>query len=454
MCLASAISIPFTLGLTTPLAIAGGSILAVGCSTSIGTSITEITLLNNKVREAQEIVKKDKDKYEELSRWLTRAQELEKALSEVLNIDIRKDIKDSVIKLINQILKFYEKLSNSKIGAIEGLQKIFRFLPEPLKTSIPLTSIAPYIFILLAIGLMYLNRENRLVIDLASVAFRGLVGFLSLLDDSKDIARIAGLFTRNTVLANNIGKAVFKGVLSAAGIALDVMGIVMTSIDLSKGSCAPQADKIEKAAEELEKEADLLKEVYENLRNPPKSLMNHPQYLMNPPKSKKRKPEIIIYNVWDQLMNEEVEESISNDNQLDRQEVKVQFKFRTERGWYWVLEVGAYNFARIMRMRKLKLGRSSFNFSEYFKPIICYRCCAFGHKQSFCRDRQVCLYCGEQGHKSVNCSNSFFCCINCSKYNKKVGTNFNVKHSCFSKNCRSLKIEIDAIREITDYGGY
>lgn len=262
MTLASAIMIPFSFGLTTPLFIAGCGVTAAGCSASIGTSVTEAVLLNSNVKKAQEIVDEDKKRFEDMNNWLEHAADLDKKLSQLLSINVVKEVAKKVLVLVKKGIRMQSQLRLNFIEKAFG--NIVDYLPQNLQ-ALPLFAWATVISILVTFFVLLLNSENRLVFDCASLTIRSVAGVASLIDSSMDVLGLTRVFANAAKGAGNVAKAVTRGGVAALGIALDVAGIVLTSIDVHKGSLSPEAIKIEEVAEELENEARLLEEVYENV---------------------------------------------------------------------------------------------------------------------------------------------------------------------------------------------
>lgn len=238
--------------------------MTAGCATAIGTSITEVVLLKTKVDNAQAIINEDKQLFQEMNSWLDHAAKLEEALSEILKIDIVKDIVDSVKDLVDRGIRM--KDDYTRLNYIErGVNAIMTIFPPNLEQAIPVLAVVTIISVLVTVFLLLLNTENRFVFDCASLTIRSIVGVASLADDAFDLARFGSLFTSNAVLAKDLVKAVTRGAVAVLGMALDVAGIALTSVDIHKGSLSPEGVKIAEAADDLKEEAVTLERIYENI---------------------------------------------------------------------------------------------------------------------------------------------------------------------------------------------
>lgn len=66
-------------------------------------------------------------------------------------------------------------------------------------------------------------------------------------------------------ISAKLARAVFHGVFGGIGLTLDVINIVLTSIDVHQGSRSKQGTHIENAADKLNDELEFLKNVYDGL---------------------------------------------------------------------------------------------------------------------------------------------------------------------------------------------
>ena len=161
-----------------------------------------------------------------------------------------------------------------------------------------------------------------------------------------------------------------------------------------------------------------------------------------------RNPNIVIYNVPEEVTIENAEE-ISTQNpelNLNTGDVKPKFIFRGKRNTRnLVIEVGSQTRLKIFNT-KLKIGWHICNTEDYVVVNRCFKCSKYNHKASHCRGVGTCPLC-TGGHKLKECSaaSSDYKCINCG--NTKVCEN----HSSQDKSCPSLQAVIMKYKLNTDY---
>jgi hypothetical protein len=171
---------------------------------------------------------------------------------------------------------------------------------------------------------------------------------------------------------------------------------------------------------------------------------------------KLRNPNIIIYNVPEEVTVDNAEDIISIQNpelNLNVGDVKPKFAFRGKRNTRnLVIEVGAQTRQKIFNT-KLKIGWHICNTEDYIAVTRCFRCSRYSHKASSCNNEETCPHC-TGGHKLKDCSasSSDYKCINCVNFNKysrnaKVCEN----HSSLDKSCPSLQAVITKYKQNTDY---
>ena len=169
-----------------------------------------------------------------------------------------------------------------------------------------------------------------------------------------------------------------------------------------------------------------------------------------------RKPNIVIYNVPEEVTIENAEEIISTQNpelNLNTGDVKPKFIFRGKRNTRnLVIEVGSQTRLNIFNT-KLKIGWHICNTEDYVVVNRCFKCSRYNHKASNCRGVETCPLC-TGGHKLKECSasSSEYKCINCVNFNKYSGnTKVCENHSSLDKSCPSLQAVIMKYKLNTDY---
>lgn len=265
MCVASVALIPFTAGLSAPVAIAGGITTALGSATSVGTSITEIALLKKKVEEAQEIIKKDKESFEALKQWLTHANDITEALNVVLNIESGKTI-DNVLNVIRNFTTLALTVQ-STLQRHTIIKTLITATKEILPQEFGHARIVANIVGLLAV-IALLNNNNPEIFKDVSKTMSVVTTGLSVMETTASL--VQPFIKTDAAILQNVGKnfgqisatAVAKGAVAVIGMSIDVASIVLTSIDVHKGSLSEEGQQITEAADKMVQEADMLENVY------------------------------------------------------------------------------------------------------------------------------------------------------------------------------------------------
>jgi hypothetical protein len=171
---------------------------------------------------------------------------------------------------------------------------------------------------------------------------------------------------------------------------------------------------------------------------------------------KLRNPNIVIYNVPEEVTVENAEDIISIQNpelNLNAGDMKPKFIFRGKRNTRnLVTEVGAQTRQKIFKT-KLKIGWHICNVEDYVVVSRCFKCSRYNHRASNCRGEETCPLC-TGGHKLKDCSASpsDYKCINCVNFNKYSGnTKVCKNHSSLDKSCPSLQAVITKYKLTTDY---
>lgn len=222
-------------------------------------------MLKSKVDKAKELTKKDEEYFKSMSEWLEHATDLQEALSEVLDIDIVKDLTEQVANFVCEtktIMKGSERKAAIEAGINTLMKKLLPKFTPYLREIIEVVNI---IAILVAVFLVLQNTKNRLIFDCVALTIKSILGVGSLALGSFNILNLSKTLAANAAVAKNLSRAITRGAVAVVGIALDVVGIVFTSVDIHNGSLSPEAEKISEAACSLREEADTLDRVYKSI---------------------------------------------------------------------------------------------------------------------------------------------------------------------------------------------
>jgi hypothetical protein len=204
---------------------------------------------------------------------------------------------------------------------------------------------------------------------------------------------------------------------------------------------------------------------------------------------KKRNPKLVVYDIPEEMTEEEIIEDIITKNKgiktfLETQtnsriedHISCKFKFRrhlnntnTQRNSQrnhqnpvisstnslnlsqetssngtntWVLEVSPMLRKIMINLNKVFIGFKSCKVRDYLPIVRCHECHGYGHMKKDCnnKDKSVCGHCGGE-HRSGDCNTSAQkCCVNCMKSNnsKNRSKNCSTNHSVFDDSCETYQ---------------
>ena len=169
-----------------------------------------------------------------------------------------------------------------------------------------------------------------------------------------------------------------------------------------------------------------------------------------------RNPNVIIFNVPDDITPENAVDVITTQNQelnLANDSIKPKFIMKSKGNTrHLIAEVKPETWRKI-GLRKLKIGWQICNVEEYVKVNRCYKCSKFNHRAAECRGEETCPLCAE-GHKLGECkaAKKDFKCTNCITYNTHNNdSTMNENHSSLDKKCPCLQQMIKKNRQNTEY---
>lgn len=228
--------------------ILGSVLIGLGSATSAGTSSVELGLLQKKIKEAEKIIKEDREYSEKLWSWISDASYIQDALDTIRNI-----VDVNLLKVANDFHTCYKKKRSSvDLKSID--LKALSFLKASPEV---MNEISDVIGILLASSMLY--DRYRPLFNLVFEAYK----CDKMLSTACDVIVATAKIT-SVVSANKDSKltALQKSKI-VTGIALDAINILFASEGIN--STSKEAKQIVKAAEKLKEEAEVFKKLYDGV---------------------------------------------------------------------------------------------------------------------------------------------------------------------------------------------
>ena len=157
------------------------------------------------------------------------------------------------------------------------------------------------------------------------------------------------------------------------------------------------------------------------------------------------------------LEKDELRTKIMSKNEVLKNATESEFNitFIEKNLHYAVAKVSPEIFQTLKRNGRIYIDLRSFQVTEHFHVVQCYKCQSYGHNSQSCNAENVtCLYCG-RNHRSNLCQNKknkdAHNCANCKNgLNPKIKSKSNT-HSSTSKSCPIYIREIEKLKENTCY---
>lgn len=186
--------------------------------------------------------------------------------------------------------------------------------------------------------------------------------------------------------------------------------------------------------------------------------------------AQKKRPSMILANIDADAPNNEVIESIINQNIAVAKFMEdktpsefITFRFakksKDPKFKHIIISVDPSLRPILKHARKLNVGFQQVSCEDYSPVIRCYKCLRYGHTTKYCTNAQVCFHCGEDHQKSdcpAKTANTPAVCSNCTEHNNRRPNtpkhHLNVVHSVTSKDCPTYARYAKAAYARVDYG--
>lgn len=112
-----------------------------------------------------------------------------------------------------------------------------------------------------------------------------------------------------------------------------------------------------------------------------------------------------------------------------------------------VLEVDGESYEKIMTEKKLKHHFEVYRVVDSIYIRRCYQCWGFNHHRIDCKNDLACPKCAGN-HEAKECNNETKKCINCIKFNERVGTSLDFNHDVWSSQCGVFKKKLERSRKL------
>lgn len=234
--------------------ILGGVLIGLGAATSAGTSSVELGLLQKKIKEAEKIIKEDREYSEKLWNWISDVSYIQDALDTIRNI-----VDVNLLKVANDFHTCYKKISSSADLKSIDLKSIDLRALKFLKASPEvMNEISDVVGILLASSMLY--DRYRPLFNLVFEAYK----CDKVLSTACDVIVATAKITSAVNASKNSELTALQKSKIATGIALDAINILLASEGIN--STSKEAKQIVKAAEKLKEEAEIFKKLYDGMK--------------------------------------------------------------------------------------------------------------------------------------------------------------------------------------------
>ena len=236
MAIAGICLIPVTFGVSAALTGVGAAVGAGGGAAGAGAVVVDHFLRKKNFESAMDTIQSDRDETEQLAKTAEEINRLEKELQKVSLFLLQKMITDKRICPIRTEKKSNLQQWNEK-ELVAVLNKISDYLPDAVKS-----------------GKLSATTADRMYESITS--FKKVPDFVVKLK-----VLIQGASAGRAILAGA------GGILAGIGIALELVNIAITAVDVHRGSKTKEAKDLYDIAEELENELSRATDLFNEVEN-------------------------------------------------------------------------------------------------------------------------------------------------------------------------------------------
>ncbi|XP_055926116.1 uncharacterized protein LOC129957685 [Argiope bruennichi] len=251
--------IPFLAPITVPLLIGGGIASASGAGVVIGTTSEEIKLLKKNLEEAKNLIQKEKSSSSMIDVWFNHTKEMREEIESLVESRLLKE-------MVEDLKRFQDEMKKKTSFTVDELKNRFNqllksFIRQMHKFSKKIAKfgdvIAPLVMTFVIVFCL-LRQHNRTVIHCIGQMYRLMAKNMSVSD--------VDVTTGQVLLSVSRGLTAASRIFAAANIALDVLTMVQSSIDIHNRTEVEQAKQIREAAVKLEEERSFIERVYDEVK--------------------------------------------------------------------------------------------------------------------------------------------------------------------------------------------
>ncbi|GFR32335.1 uncharacterized protein TNCT_563781 [Trichonephila clavata] len=255
---------------TLPLAIGGGVASVLGGGVVVGTTGTEIVLLRNKLNKAKALITEEEENFSCLKHWFIHNEALMKAIEDLVGHDLLQEMLEDVKKFFKEVEDNTDKYNQKLMELLEtcvGKMCCSKYIIKKFDSEIS-PIVMTFVFVI-----CLMSGRNRIILDCALLTQRLALGLMSALGISVQTGRfVAGLVMKGGAEAGKavpaaVARVVGFGVFVALGIAMDVVNVVHSSIDLHKGAKSSHAKEVRHIADLLKEEHSFLQNVHKEMKS-------------------------------------------------------------------------------------------------------------------------------------------------------------------------------------------